>query len=116
MGILCSHKSSFQCLANKNDSGVNVTGMSLFRADCNIPKECLISVTNIVFFLPQSTAVKVHDEEQREVVIDSLLANRFKVPSSGFGLLYLHVFSLLNNVWVAIIKLYLQFLVLFCIF
>ena len=68
-------------------TGVNVTGMSLFRADCNNPKECFILVTNIVFFLRQSTAFKVRDEGQREVVIDSLLANRFKVPSSDFGLL-----------------------------
>ena len=84
---MCSHKFSFQCLVNKNDSGVKVSGMSLFRTDCNIPKECFILVTDIVFFSPQSTAFKVHDEGHREVVIDSLLANRFKVPSSDVGLL-----------------------------
>ena len=63
------------------------------------------------FFSPQSTAFKVRDEGQREVVIDSLLANRFKVPSSDFRLLQLHVFSLFNDVWLAIIKL---FQLLFC--
>ena len=61
--------------------------MSQFTVDCNIPKEGFIFVTSIVFFPPQSTAFKVRDEGQREVVIDSLLANRFKVPSSDFGLL-----------------------------
>ena len=66
---------------------MNVSGMIQFTVDCNIPKEGFILVTNIVFFFPQSIAFKVRDEGQREVVIDSLLANRFKVPSSGFGLL-----------------------------
>lgn len=44
-------------------------------------------------------------------MIDSLLANRFKVSSSDFKLLQLHVFSLLNDVWLAVIKFF-QFL--FC--
>ena len=73
----------FQCHVNKNDCDVNVSGMSQFTVDCNIPKEDFILVTSIVFFSPQSTAFKVRNEGQREVVIDSLLANRFKVPSSG---------------------------------
>ena len=70
-----------------------------------------LSQIPVIFFSPQSTAFKVRDEGQREVVIDSLLANRFKVSSSDFKLLQLHVFSLLNDVWLAIIKLF-QFL--FC--
>ena len=30
VGILCSRKSSFQCHVNKNDSGMNVAGLSQF--------------------------------------------------------------------------------------
>ena len=33
-------------------TGVNVSGMSQFTVDCNIPKEGFILVTSIVFFFP----------------------------------------------------------------